>query len=228
VAEYKGKIKPDQLGIMLIKISQMYNNAIIAPENNSGWSGQTILKIEEAKYPYLYYSRRRKIKGEDPGLVDPYYAAGRNEYLPGYSVTSANRIQMLAKVEQYIRLADIVINSSRFISELKTFVIKENNRPEALRGYNDDLIMALAGCLWIREEAFMHIYRSDEYAKAMIDAMSVSSLKATDSRDFNMISGKNIYDRGRVVEHVQEQNKIRIANGDEISLDWLISPIFKG
>jgi hypothetical protein len=82
VAEYKGKIRPDKLGILLINVSKFYNNAIIAPENNSGWSGQTILKIEEAQYPFLYYSRKRKSKEKDNTPVDPYYAMYRNDFLP--------------------------------------------------------------------------------------------------------------------------------------------------
>jgi hypothetical protein len=104
VCEYKGKIRPDQLGILLMSVSKLYNNAIIAPENNSGWSGQTILKIEEAQYPYLFFSRRRKSKEKDTAPVDPYYAMNRNDFLPGYSVTSGNRTLMLAKLEQYLRL----------------------------------------------------------------------------------------------------------------------------
>jgi len=104
VAEFKGKIRPDQLGILLMNISQLYNNATIAPENNSGWSGQTILKIEEAKFPFLYYSRKRKPKEKDFSPVDPYYAMYRNDFLPGYAVTALNRLPMLAKLEQYIRL----------------------------------------------------------------------------------------------------------------------------
>lgn len=59
---------------------------------------------------------------------------------------------MLAKLEQYLRMGDIKINSLRFVDELKTFVMREGGRPEAMRGYNDDLIMAMAGALWVREE----------------------------------------------------------------------------
>lgn len=73
---------------MLISISKFYNNATIAPENNSGWSGQTILKIEEAQYPHLYFSRKRKEKDKHTAPVDPYYAMNRNDFLPGYSVTA--------------------------------------------------------------------------------------------------------------------------------------------
>ena len=228
VAEYKAKIRPDQLGILLISVSQFYNNAIIAPENNSGWSGQTILKIEEAQYPFVYYSRRRKSKEKENLPVDPYYAAQRNDYLPGYSVTSANRLPMLAKLEQYVRMGDVEINSSRLIEEFKTFIVTDTNRPEAQRGYNDDLIMALAGGLMVREEGFLYTYKSDELTKAMLNSMSTSRRNANNFSDFNF-NAAGLYDRGRIAEHVENQNKIRLGNGDVISLDWLLnSPISKG
>jgi len=222
VAEYKGKIRPDQLGTLLISVSQFYNNATLAPENNSGWSGQTILKIEEAQHPFLYYSRRRKSKEKDATPVDPYYAATRNDYLPGYSVTSANRLPMLAKLEQYVRMGDIEIHSPRLLEEFKTFIITDDNRPEAMRGYNDDLVMAMAGGFWVREEGFMYTYRSDEMTKAMINGLSVSNGKTKNFSDFNF-NQAGIHSRGRVVEHMQEQNKIRLADGSEMDLNWLLT-----
>ena len=222
VAEYKGKIRPDQLGYLLVAVAKMYNNATIAPENNSGWSGQTILKIEESQYPHLYYSRRRKPKEKDSSPVDPYYAMNRNDYLPGYSVTSANRLQMLAKLEQYLRMGDIKINSLRLINEIKTFVVREGNRPEALRGYNDDLIMALAGGLWVREEAYMSTYRSDEVAKALISAMSVSTNKTNNIPGMNASTNSGFYQRGQVAEHIENQHKIVLGDGSTEDISWLI------
>jgi hypothetical protein len=223
VAEYKDKIKPDQLGMLLMNVSQMYNNAIIAPENNSGWSGQTILKIQEAQCPFMYYSPRRKPKDRELApIIDPYYAANRNDYLPGYAVTAINRNPMLAKMEQYIRMNEIEIYSRRLLEELKTFIVTEGNRPEAQRGYNDDLIMALAGGLWVKEEGRFNIYGGDDITKAMLDATSTSRTNTKQYSDFNFNIG-NFYDRGRIAEHVENQNKMRMADGSEIDLSWLIS-----
>jgi hypothetical protein len=200
----------------------MYNNATIAPENNSGWSGQTILKIEEAQYPHLYFSRRRKPKEKDNSPVDPYYAMHRNDYLPGYAVTSANRLQMLAKLEQYLRMGDIKINSLRLVEELKTFVMRDGNRPEAMRGYNDDLIMALAGGLWVREEAYMNTYRSDEVAKAMIDCMSVSSQKSSNISGLNANQNSGFNQRGQIAEHLEQQFQIVLGDGSIEDISWIL------
>jgi hypothetical protein len=45
---------------------------------------------------------------------------------------------ILAKLEEFIRNNIISIYSSRLLNEIKTFVWN-NNKPEAMRGYNDDL-----------------------------------------------------------------------------------------
>jgi len=225
VAEYKGKVKPDLLGTYLVSMAKYYNNATIAPENNSGWSGQTILKIQEHNYPFLHYSRQRKSKFKSDREVDPYYAQLRNDYLPGYAVTSANRLEMLAKMEQYIRLGDIRINSPRTVSEFKSFIVNDHNKPIAQRGYTDDLVMALAGGLYVRDQAFIHSYRDNEMTIAMLSASTISITKTQHYVDFAY------GDRSKIREHVNEQNKLYMADGSEIDLNWLLDdfkPIYKG
>lgn len=206
-----------------MQVSAYYNNATVAPENNSGWSGQTILKMEEAGFPHIHYSKRNKPKTKDQWAADPYYAAVRNDYLPGYSVTSANRLPMLAKLEQYIRMGDIEIFSPRFLEEIKTFIVKvteRGERPEAQKGYNDDLVMAMAGGLYVREEAYIWSYRSDEMTRAMLDGMSTSQTPAHAFKD--LAHPRNMYDRANVQQYVEGHNKMVMANGDVLDLGWLI------
>jgi hypothetical protein len=222
VAEYKGKVRPDALGVLLVAVSRVYNNAIIAPENNSGWSGQTVMKIQEANYPFLYYSRKRKPKIKNHTMADPLYAETRNDYLPGYTVTSANRTEMLSKMEQYLRLGEYKVNSPRLIAEFKTFIVNDSGKPEAQRGYNDDLIMALAGGLWVRDEAFLYSHRTSDMATALLESMSISQTTTRQFKDLGYNNG-NPYDRGRIKEYQQQQNKIFLGNGDVEDLSWLIS-----
>jgi len=225
VAEYKGKLRPDYLGLLLMQVSSLYNNATIAPENNSGWSGQTILKMEEAQFPHIYYSKRTRPKTKDNWGVDPYYAQTRNDYLAGYTVTSANRVPMLAKLEQYVRMDDVILRSVRLAEEFRTFIVKETDRgerPEAQRGSHDDLVMALAGGLWVREEAFMYTYRSDTMTEAMLAGMSTSRTPTSTYSDFHF-DGGGMEARSRIERVVSNQNKMVMGNGDEIDLNWLIS-----
>ena len=62
----------------------------------------------------------------------------------GYQVTHMNREVLLADLEEAIRTSTIRINSERTIEELFTFIIAENGKAEAEKGYNDDLVISLA------------------------------------------------------------------------------------
>jgi hypothetical protein len=135
-------------------------------------------------------------------------------------------------MEQYIRMGDIEINSPRLVNELKTFIMTEFNRPEAMRGYNDDLVMALAGGLWVREENPFFSYKSDEISKAILNSMSISSKNVKGFSDFNF--NTNVYERGRIVEHNEQLNTIQLGNGSTEDISWLLGskspkgPIYNG
>ena len=224
VAEYKGKITPDILGVLLVEVSKKYNNAIIALENNGGWAGQAVLRIRDLNHPFLYYTSRRK-----HDFIDPYYAQFADPRFlgdiaqPGYSITPLNRIPILAKMEQYVRQNLILLYSSRLIDEFRTF-IWNNSKPEAQKGYHDDLVMSLAGGIWIREESFMNVRRgATNLNQIMLNGMSVEQTTTKQIPQFNF-NQSGIYDRSRIVEFVQEQNKIVLGNGDSISMDWLLDP----
>jgi hypothetical protein len=180
VAEYKGKIPPDVLGVLLMKVSELYHNARIAPENNSGWSGQTIQRITDANYPYLHWSSRRN-KNE---LIDVYSAPENPNAQVGYSVTNSNRIAMLSKMEQYIRKKDIKLHSSRLVDEFRDFVWN-NGRPQAARLAHDDLVMALAGGIWIREESYATSYRSSDVSLALLAGITTLNKNVSDFNGFN-------------------------------------------
>src|SRR5690606_25499964 len=51
---------------------------------------------------------------------------------------------------QYIESDQLIIKSRRLANEFTTFTV-EGNKPQAAKGYNDDLIMSLSITLWIRE-----------------------------------------------------------------------------
>lgn len=205
VAEYKGKITPDILGELLLSVAKKYNNATIAPENNSGWSGQTIQKLTEANYPHLYWMTRKN------NVIDAYSATSSGTTFPGYSITSSNRIQMLSKMEQYIRKEDIKIYSSRLVDEFREF-IWFNQRPQAARSANDDLIMSLAGAIWIRDESFACGYKQADMTKALIDATGFSQNQVKDHTTFNL--GE---------EAQQRRPQLTMSDGSPIPLHFLIS-----
>tara|TARA_R110002051_G_scaffold127425_1_gene201082 strand:+ start:103 stop:1653 length:1551 start_codon:yes stop_codon:yes gene_type:complete len=62
----------------------------------------------------------------------------------GIQVSTKNREELLARMEEYIRVNAIKINSKRTIDELLTFIINKSGKAEADTGKNDDLVMSLA------------------------------------------------------------------------------------
>ena len=70
----------------------------------------------------------------------------------------------------------IKIYSSRTYHEFKTF-IWHNGKPQAMRYYNDDLVMALAIACWVRDTALETNKRDVEYSKAMLGGIFMKSTK---------------------------------------------------
>jgi hypothetical protein len=95
------------------------------------------------------------------------------------------------------------------LNELTTFVW-HNGKPEAMRGYNDDLVMSLAIACWVRDTALVSNQRDIEYKKALLTAMTKSSTVLNTT-----IPG--------MVGYTQEQ-KMRDIKEDMKDLAW----IYKG
>ena len=62
----------------------------------------------------------------------------------GIQISNKNREIILARMEEYIRVNAIKINSKRTVDELLTFISSNKGKPEADVGKNDDLVMSLA------------------------------------------------------------------------------------
>jgi hypothetical protein len=73
-----------------------------------------------------------------------------------------------------IRTRRIKIYSSRTVEEFKAFVM-ENNKAQAMKSYNDDLIMALAIGNSLYEAAGVNAWDDKAVTMAMIAGMSKST-----------------------------------------------------
>jgi hypothetical protein len=73
-------------------------------------------------------------------------------------------------MEEFIRNKVININSPRTLRELETFVWN-NGKPEAMRGYNDDLILSLSIACWVKDVALTTNKRENAYTTAMLGSM---------------------------------------------------------
>ena len=71
---------------------------------------------------------------------------------PGFTTSQRTRPLLVSKLDIYFREKSCTVKSKRLIDELLVF-IWNGNRPEAQRGYNDDLVMAFAISLFVRDHA---------------------------------------------------------------------------
>lgn len=74
-------------------------------------------------------------------------------------------------MEEYMREKSVIIHSSRLLDELYTFIWKVS-RPEAMHGYNDDLVMAFSIALWVRDTALRLRQQGIELTKNALDGIS--------------------------------------------------------
>ena len=167
VAEYQGKVTPDIFANVLFDAGAEYGNSMLVVENNS--VGYTVLdKLKELGYPNLYHS----IKSSHE-YVDQVQAEHMNSSVAGFTTSLKTRPLIIAKMEEFVRNKLVKVYSSRLVNEFKTF-IWNNGRPQAMRSYNDDLIMSFAIGCWIRDTVFSENQREAQYKKAMLNSMKKS------------------------------------------------------
>ena len=151
VAEYRGKVDTKDFGNFLVALSTEYNDALLVVENaNIGWA--TIQQVIDRGYKNLFYmSKDLKYIDVENQITNKYRAEERG-LVAGFSTTSKTRPLIISKLTDYFREKSIIIRSSRLIDELFTFIYM-NGRAEAMKGYNDDLVMAISIGLWVRDTA---------------------------------------------------------------------------
>ena len=165
IGEYKSKITPDLFANMLNEVGKEFGECLMVIENNS--VGFAVLdKLRDLAYPDLYYS----IKSTHE-YVEQYLGETSSNAVAGFSTTSKTRPLIVAKMEEFIRNKLVTIYSARLFNELETFVW-QNGRPQAMRMYNDDLVMAFAIGCWVRDTALETNQRDVQYTKAFLSTMT--------------------------------------------------------
>ena len=170
VAEYKGQLGTTEYGNFLIELSTKYNDALLIIENNNiGWA--TIQTVIDREYKNLFY------QSDDLKYVDVEHQINSNKYrtqdkkmVPGFSTSAKTRPLIIAKMDEYTREKLVNIKSARLIEELFVFIYR-NNRPEAMSGYNDDLVMSYAIALWVRDTALKLRKNKDNHQRSIMGAM---------------------------------------------------------
>ena len=192
IGEYQGKATPDMFANMLNQVGREFGNAMMVVENNN--IGYTVLdKLTEYGYPDIYYS----IKSTHE-YVEQHIGEYQDSAVAGFTTTMKTRPLIVAKLEEFIRNKLIKIYSSRTVNEFKTFIWR-NGKPQAMKSYNDDLIMALAIACWVRDTAIQANSRDLNYQKAFVDA--IYTVKTTMN---TQIKGQEGYKAGNVTDIISE------------------------
>ena len=131
--------------------------------------------------------------------MEEYQADQMSNAVAGFSTTSKTRPLIIAKMEEFIRNGLIKIYSTRLLAEMKTFVWN-SGRAEAMRSYNDDLIMACAVGCWVRDTALAVNQRDAEYAKAFVGAITRST-NELDTRIKGMIGTQKLQMKDAMSQH---------------------------
>ena len=173
VAEYQGKIGTKEFGNLLIQYATAYNDALLIVENvGIGWA--VIQEIVDRKYKNIFYTDKKTMYIDNK--VEQQYMSKynrlQNKAVPGFSTGTTNRPLIISKMEQYFNERTVNVRSTRLINELFTFIWNAG-KPEAASGYNDDLVMAFAILLWVRDVALRLQQQSQDLTKATIDNFKV-------------------------------------------------------
>jgi hypothetical protein len=201
VAEYQGKANIDMYSQIVYDASKEYGLCLTVVENNS--IGLAVLnKLVDMEHPNLFYS----VKSTNMH-VDQFEAQHLSNSIAGVTISGKNRPLIIAKLEELVRNKLIKVRSKRLANEFKTF-IWNNGRAEAMRSYNDDLVMSCAIACWVRDTALVVNQREMEYKRALVGAVS------TRQKVFHTkISGQEGY---------RKQNGLAAAQKDYRDFAWIL------
>ena len=186
VAEYKGQMPPKEFGYFLTGLATEYNNAMLVVENASiGWA--TLDAIIERGYRNLYHSPK-----SEQLTAQSYLRVyeGNSEMTPGFTMSMRTRPLCINKMREFIGDKSVTIRSKRLLEEMKVFIWR-NGRPEAQRGYNDDLVMSFGIGMFLRDTSLKFQQESVDRARAALGA--VKSNSTTWSGGYSTNSVENPY-----------------------------------
>ena len=201
VAEYKGQMPPKEFGYFLTGLATEYNNAMLVVENASiGWA--TLDAIIERGYRNLYHSPK-----SEQLTAQSYLRVyeGNSEMTPGFTMSMRTRPLCINKMREFIGDKSVTIRSKRLLEEMKVFIWR-NGRPEAQRGYNDDLVMSFGIGMFLRDTSLKFQQESVDRARAALGAVKSTSTS---------------WSGGYSTNTVENPYKMDIGGKDE-SIKWLL------
>ena len=154
VAEYYGKMPPDELASFVWIIGRRYN-AYVVIDITGGVGLPTSLKLKEMGYGQLHYPN------------------GDTNKNPGFNIDSNRRI-VVSELEESVRTNRVKIRSERAIAEMTTFIFR-NGRPDHMVGYHDDILWSLGMGLYVANTTFREIEKNKNKSAAIIDSWTTNT-----------------------------------------------------
>jgi hypothetical protein len=183
VAEYVGKIPPDDLAHIAYKWGKLYGCYIVI-DITGGMGVATARKLQELEYKELY------VDGVNTMNVWEYDKKA-NDKIPGINFNS-KRVQIIASFEEQLRHG-FIVRSQRLVNEINKFVYV-NGRPDHMKGAHDDAIMSMAMAMYVGDTCFTQLKKNENANKAMLDSWVVSE------RSYD--AGKSFYSYGSTLDSV--------------------------
>ena len=173
VAEYIGKIPPDDLASVAYKWGILYE-AFIVVDITGGMGVATSRKLQEMNYKNLY------IDGINTKNIWEYNSKALDK-IPGLNFNN-KRTQIIAAFEEQLRKG-FQVRSVRLMNELNTFVYI-NGRPDHMKGAHDDAIMAMSMALYAADMCFNQLEKNENANKAMLESWTLSERTYEPNKSF--------------------------------------------
>lgn len=216
VAEFREKVGVDLYPHLINYVARYYNEAYVVIEANSFGLGVGYDMRDKFSYRKLFFS-----KNVQDIHVRPYdFEVAEGVEIPGFQTTPRTKPMIVKALIEHMREGSIIINSSRFLAELETF-IAEGTKLVAEKGFNDDLIVAMCIALYIRDTEYNNVTMSNSMHKAMISAIGFGATtmngKITDTSTQNIQPTKKEDIKGSGI--FLNNNMLDDENND---LGWLL------
>jgi hypothetical protein len=163
---------------MLIEVGTFYNDALMVVENaTQGWA--VLQTIINRQYKNLFYMSEDPLVVEQGRLLTNKWTQYDRKKVPGFTTSSKTRPLIISKLDEYLRNKTVIIHSDRLLNEMLTF-IWENGKAVAQENYNDDLIMAMAIGLWVRDTSLKLYQQNIDLMKQAVDGIKREGVSALD------------------------------------------------
>lgn len=168
VAEYKAQCDTREYAKILLRTAIDYNNALLVVENaNIGWD--VIKSLQESGYNNLHFSYSNEFNSDLNKYID-VQNRGSN-LVPGFTMSQKTRPLAVEKMRDFVENKLVNIKSVRLLEELKVFIWK-NGKAQGMGGYNDDLVMAFAMAMFLRETSLRFKKTADSLTSAALNGFA--------------------------------------------------------